>query len=646
VTTQFKERDPDHRRQPSVDRDRPARDRDAWARISASVEVEPDGGDTKTAAPREAVRRATPGKVTGRPSAGRRAREKTLATEPAADRVADAVAASEPVAVPSLRSLLGGLLGAVAQGGGLARETAVLGTELARIVAGTSEVAPAAGDRRFADRTWSENPFYRRLAQFYLAWGGSVSRLVEGLESGGHDWRRVEQARFATGILVSALAPTNALASNPAAIKRMYETGGKSLLRGLHNWIDDARHNGGMPSQVDRGAFQVGRDLAVTSGAVIARDQVAELIQYRPSTPRVHSRPLLIVPPPIGRYYFLDLRPGRSFVEYAVSRGLTVFMLSWRNPSAEHGSWDLNTYSRRIIDAIESVSEIAGSEDVNVIGFCAGGILSTTALNHLAAESRPLVHSMSYSVTLLDFGVPAPIGAFASSGVLELARRNSRRKGVIDARSMGSVFTWMRPDDLVFNYWVNNYLMGEKPPAFDILAWNADGTNLPAALHEQFLDIFANNTLCTPGRLSVLDSPVDLSRIRIATFVTGAVTDHLTPWKGCYQTTQLLGGESTFVLSSAGHIASLVNPPGNPRANYYLGARPGVDPEAWLAGAERHSGSWWEPWGNWVTARAGTQRVSPERLGSRRHRPLEVAPGLYVRDLEPNRTARRRRDRP
>ena len=560
-----------------------------------------------------------------------------------ADRVADSVTASEPVAVPSLRSLLGGLIGVVAQGGGLARETTALGAELGRILLGTSEVAPTAGDRRFADPTWSENPYYRRLAQFYLAWGGSMSRLVDNLESRGQDWHRVELARFATGILVSALAPTNALASNPAALKRIYETGGKSLLRGLRNWIDDARHNGGMPSQVDRGVFQVGRDLAVTPGAVVARDAVAELIQYQPSTPQVHSRPLLIVPPPIGRYYFLDLRPGRSFVEYAVSRGLTVFMLSWRNPQPEQGGWDLDTYSRRIIDAIESVSEIAGSEDINVIGFCAGGILSTTALNHLAAESRPLVHSMSYSVTLLDFGVPAPIGAFSSSAVLDLARRSSRRKGVIDARSMGGVFTWMRPDDLVFNYWVNNYLMGEKPPAFDILAWNADGTNLPAALHGQFLDIFANNNLCTPGRLSVLGSPVDLSTITVPTFVTGAVTDHLTPWKGCYQTTQLLGGESTFVLSSAGHIASLVNPPGNPKATYHLGGRPGVDPEVWLAGADRHTGSWWEPWGDWVTARAGTQRPAPEVLGSRRHRPLEAGPGLYVRDLEPPTTPRRRR---
>jgi polyhydroxyalkanoate synthase subunit PhaC len=532
-----------------------------------------------------------------------------------------------------------------AHSGGLAHEIAVLGAELGRIVRGKSEVAPDAGDRRFADRTWTENPFYRRLAQFYLAWGGSMNRLVDQLESDGHDWRRVEQARFATDILVSALAPTNALASNPAAIKRIYETGGKSLLRGLQNLMEDARHNGGMPSQVDKSAFEVGRDLAVTPGAVVARDQVAELIQYSPSTPRVYSRPLLIVPPPIGRYYFLDLRPGRSFVEYAVSRGLTVFMLSWRNPHAEQGGWDLDTYSRRILDAIESVREIAASEDVNVIGFCAGGILSTTALNHLAVESRPLVHSMSYSVTLLDFGVPAPIGAFSSTALLDLARRNSRRKGVIGARSMGAVFTWMRPDDLVFNYWVNNYLMGEKPPAFDILAWNADGTNLPAALHEQFLDMFSANTLCTPGRLAVLGSPLDLSRIRVPTFVTGAVTDHLTPWKGCYQTTQLLGGESTFVLSSAGHIASLVNPPGNPKASYYLGGRPGADPEAWLTGAEHHTGSWWEPWGDWVTARAGTQHVAPKTLGSKSHRPLEAAPGLYVRDLEPPARARRRRNR-
>ena len=553
-----------------------------------------------------------------------------------AEEAAEAVAGAEPVAIPSAGSLFAGLAQAVGQGRSVARETARLGLEAAWIVGGRSKVAPGAGDRRFADLAWTANPFYRRLAQFYLAWAAGIGRVTDDLETADVDWSTVERARFATSILVSALAPTNAVWSNPAALKRAFDTGGLSLGRGFLNWLEDMRHNGGMPSQADRTAFAVGRDLAITPGSVISRDDVAELLQYRPSTPTVRSRPLLVVPPPIGRFYFLDLRPGRSFVEYSVGRGLQTFMLSWRNPTAEYGAWDMDEYGSRILDAIDSVRDVTGSEDVNVIGFCAGGLISTAVLNHLAERRHPRVHSMSYAVTLLDFSIPAPIGAFSSRAVLDLARSNSRRKGVIGAKEMGSVFTWMRPDDLVFSYWVNNYLMGEKPPAFDILSWNADGTNLPAALHAQFLDIFANNTMCRPGGMTVLGSPNDLSRITVPTFVTGAVNDHLTPWKGCYRTTQLFDGPSTFVQSSAGHIASLVNPPGNPKASYHTGGPPGPDPEAWLASSTRHVGSWWEPWAEWVTERSGAEQAAPNRLGSRRHRPAEAAPGLYVRDQTPS----------
>ena len=261
-----------------------------------------------------------------------------------------------------------------------------------------------------------------------------------------------------------------------------------------------------------------------------------------------------------------------------------------------------------MLHAVDTVREVTGSPDVNLIGFCAGGIIATALLNHLAATGDDRVHSMSYAVTLLDFGLRAPITAFSGRGLIAFAGRRSRRKGIITSRQMGNAFTWMRPDDLVFNYWVNNYLMGEKPPAFDILAWNADGTNLPGALHNQFLDIFRDNLLTRPGELSVLGTPVSLRNITVPTFVTGAVTDHLTPWKGCYRTTQLFSGPSTFVLSYSGHIASLVNPPGNPKAHYWTGGPPGADPEEWLAGAERQQGSWWEAWADWVTARAGERK--------------------------------------
>jgi polyhydroxyalkanoate synthase subunit PhaC len=545
---------------------------------------------------------------------------------------AASAAGAEPVALPSPRGLVRGLVLPLADPRRLAREGARLGRETARILRGTDDIAPSAGDKRFADPTWSGNPAYRRLMQGYLAAGASARRLVDGYEAGGADWRQVEQARFVINAFTSALAPTNTLVGNPAALKRAFETGGRSVVRGLGHMIDDLRHNGGLPTQVDRTAFTVGTDLAVTPGAVVHRDDVMEVIQYSPTTPAVRQRPLVIVPPPIGRYYFLDLRPGRSFVEYAVSQGLQVFIISWRNPRKEQADWDLDTYAGSVVDAIDVARDVTGSPDVNILGFCAGGILATTVLNHLAASGDDRVHSAGYAVTLLDFHNRAPIGAFSAPRLLDAARRNSGRAGVITARQMGAVFTWMRPDDLIFNYVVNQWLMGEDPPVFDILAWNADGTNLPARLHEQFLDIFAGNSLIRAGAMRVLGTPMHLSRITVPTFVTGALTDHLTPWEGCYRSTQLLSGPTTFVLSNAGHIQSLVNPPGNPRASYWTGPEPGPDAHAWREAAERHTGSWWEAWSEWMLQRSGDEVPAPPSAGSPDHPEIEPAPGSFVRD--------------
>jgi polyhydroxyalkanoate synthase len=543
---------------------------------------------------------------------------------------AESLGGGEAVGLPSLGQAGRGLAAALGQGSAIAREATRLGVELTRVASGRSDVTPAQGDRRFADPAWTSNPVFRMVQQSYLASAQAVDRVVDAMDDG-----HLEQARFAANILTSAAAPTNFLLGNPAALKRAFETGGMSLARGARNFVGDVRHNGAMPSMIEPGAFEVGRDLAVTPGAVVARYPVAEVLQYAPDADTVFGRPVLVVPPPIGRFYFLDLRPGRSFVEYATGRGLQTFMLSWRNPTAEQSDWDLDTYAETVSAAIDAVRDITGSPDVNVIGFCAGGIITTTLLNHLAATGDDRVHSMSYAVTLLDFGLPAPITAFSGRGLTAFAGRRSRRKGIITSRQMGSAFTWLRPDDLVFNYWVNNYLMGDKPPAFDILAWNADGTNLPGALHGQFLDIFRDNLLTAPGGLSVLGTPLQLQKITVPTFVTGAVSDHLTPWKGCYQTTQLLGGPATFVLSYSGHIASLVNPPGNPKARYWTGAAPGADPERWLAGAQEQQGSWWEAWSDWITARSGERRPQPQALGSERYPVLAPAPGLYVRDLAP-----------
>jgi polyhydroxyalkanoate synthase len=539
-----------------------------------------------------------------------------------------AVGGAEDAGTLDLGNVLGATWRTLGRGRTLARAGVDLGAGTVRALAGRAP-GPERGDGRFADPTWQEHPGYRRLMQVYLSWCRTLEGLVEKADV---DWRTRERARFALTILTSAASPTNTLLGNPAALKRVLETGGGSLVTGVRQLVSDIRHNGGLPSQVDAGAFRVGDNLALSPGAVVYRDEVCEILQYTPTTPRVRSRPIVMVPPQINKFYFMDLAPKRSFIEYAVSRGLPFFAISWRNPVADQGGWNLDTYAERVVTAFDVAAEITGSDSVNLLGMCAGGITASTVLSHLALRAPDRVNSASFGVTLLDFDVPAMVGMMNSRPLLAVAKARSRRSGVLDGQSLAAVFTWMRPNDLVWNYWVNNYLMGKRPPAFDILAWNADKTNLPSALHAQFLEIFAGNSLVHAGELSVLGTPVDLARITCDTYVTGGLTDHLTPWTGCYRATQLFSGPSTFVLGHSGHIQTMVNPPGNPKAHYFVGPRPGADPEEWRAKAERRQGSWWEHWAEWVLSRSGEERPAPTRLGSRRHKALDPAPGRYVHE--------------
>ena len=552
----------------------------------------------------------------------------TAAPEPIVlEDIADAVEAGELVGGFSPTAAMRSLWTAARRSEGLGRRAASLAAETAKILVGSDGVAPRKGDWRFRDDAWRDNPAYRRLMQTYLA---GCEALEESVEAADIGWRDKERARFAAAILTSAVAPTNALVGNPAAVKRAYETGGLSLLRGTRNFVRDVRSNRGMPSTVNRDALTVGNDLAATPGAVVYRDEVCEVLQYTPSTGTVRSRPVLMVPPQISKYYFMDLSPGRSFVEHAVAHGLPFFVISWRNVTADQRDWGLETYAAAIDRVLDVVRDVAQSDDLNLIALCAGGIITSTVLSHLAATGDPRVHSASFGVTLLDFGVPAPIGMFRMAPLLALARERSARTGFLDAASLSAVFSWMRPNDLVWNYWVNNYLMGNDPPVFDILAWNADSTNLAGRLHADFLEIMQENLLVAKGELEVLGTPVDLEKVTVDTYVTGATTDHLTPWRGCYQTTQLMSGRSRFVLSNAGHIASLVNPPGNPKAHFFAGPEPMGDADEWLARAEQRSGTWWDDWATWVTERSGEEKKAPAKLGSRRHRAADPAPGTYV----------------
>jgi poly[(R)-3-hydroxyalkanoate] polymerase subunit PhaC len=548
------------------------------------------------------------------------------------DRSAEAILGANPFVgfdPPEIVAAASRLFGRALQRPRLvAHQAQELAAELTRIAAGRSQVEPPPAERRFVDPTWHQNPLYHRVMQAYLTFSESLHRSVQ---EAGLDEKNAQRADFAVTMLTAALAPTNFLLGNPAALKRAFETGGASLVRGARHWWDDLRHNGGMPSQVDRRPFRVGENLATSPGSVVHRSELLELIQYAPSTESVRTRPILIVPPQINKYYILDLAPGRSFVEYAVRQGQQVFAISWRNPTPRERNWGLAIYLEAMKDAISVACEIAGVEDVNLMAACAGGITTVLLLGHLAALGLPLVRSVTLLVTVLDTSVPSMMGMFASDRAIDVARRYSAQHGVLSGQDLARVFAWLRPDDLVWNYWVNNYLLGNEPPAFDILSWNNDSTNLPAALHSDFLTLFQENPAVKPGSLEVLGTPIDLSKVKCESYCVGALTDHITPWKACFRTPALLGGRSQFVLSSSGHIQAMVNPPGNPKARYFTGGEPDVDADTWLEHASEHAGSWWDHWLGWLNERDGDTRKAPEALGSSPHPALAPAPGLYVR---------------
>jgi polyhydroxyalkanoate synthase len=513
----------------------------------------------------------------------------------------------------------------------LAAESVRVATGLARVALGASDVAPSPGDRRFTDATWSENPLYRRWAQAYLVWADAVERLASTPRLQA-DWRREWRARSVATKLVDAAAPSNMLLGNPAALKRAFETGGSSLARGCRNALRDLRSNDGMPRQVDPRPFKVGESVAATPGAVIYRDDLFELLEYRPSTARVRSRPLLMVPPQVNKHYFLDLAPGRSLTEYLVGRGIHYFTVVWRNPEPEHGDWGIDDYVAAQLRAMDVVQEVSGSDRLSLLGACAGGLTSALMLGHLAADGgAEAISSATYAISMLDSRYPNPMAAIATERTMRTVADDAARGEVYDSGQVARAFAWMRPNDLVFNYVVNNWLLGDDPPAFDILAWNNDGANLASRFYAEMLDVYAHNRAATPGAMEVLGTPIELDRVGCDNFVVSGMKDHITPWMPGYMTSQLLGGRSEVVVTTTGHIQTMVNPPGKARARYFAGPEPGPDPEDWMASATAHDGSWWPRYAEWLLERSGDDRDAPSKPGSRRHRPIEPAPGRYVR---------------
>ena len=512
----------------------------------------------------------------------------------------------------------------------VAQRAASLAQELASITAGRSAIVPAARDRRFADPAWTRNPVLFRTVQAYLAVGGTVESLLADAEL---DWRDGERMRFVLSNLIDAAAPSNNPLLSPVAWKAAIDTGGLSAVRGIRALVSDLSAQPRVPAMVAPDAFEVGRDLAVTPGAVVARSEICELIQYTPVTATVNRFPLLIVPPMINKFYITDLAPGRSMIEYLVSQGHQVFAISWRNPDVRHRDWGLDTYGTAIVEALDAVRSICRAPKASICALCSGGIAAAMIAAHLSAVGKlDELATLCLGVTVLDQAQAGTAAAMIDERTARLAMAASRAQGYLDGRALAEVFAWLRPNDLIWNYWVNNYLQGQPPAPFDILYWNADTTRLPAAVHRDFIELALSNALTKPDEAIMLGSPVDLSKVDVDSYVVAGIADHLCPWQSCYRSTQLLGGSTRFVLSTSGHIASMVNPPTNPKATFQTAPDNLADPQDWLRSAVKVPGSWWPDYSAWLAERSGGQQQRPRRLGRKGFEPVQPAPGSYVLD--------------
>jgi polyhydroxyalkanoate synthase subunit PhaC len=528
------------------------------------------------------------------------------------------------------------LMRAAEKPGGVAAATLRFWTAMARIgpVAAArwlgSDATPpvsAADDRRFADRTWHDNPAFFAVRQAYLAAGQLTSDL---LAAGAGDAVADSKAELAAGFLLDALAPTNFLLTNPAAIKRAMETGGASLAAGARNFLIDVLRNGGRPRQVDTSSFVIGGNLAATPGKIVFRNELMELIQYAPQTPRVRAVPMLASPPWINKYYIMDLAPGRSFIEWAVQHERTVFAISYRNPDASMRGVTLDDYLiHGPSAALDVIADITGAPKIDITGLCLGGALTGMLAAYLAGTGDDRIGSLTLLNTMLDYSQPGALGAFTDERTVARLEREMAKKGYLDGSSMAGTFDLLRANDLIFSYVVSGWLMGQHPPAFDLLAWNADSTRMPAAMHSFYLRCLYLKNELAKGEMELAGQRLALPEVKNDTYVVGAINDHIVPWPASYQATRLLGGDVRYVLSSGGHIAGIVNPPG-PKAWYEVADGSPADAAGWRDAATRQAGSWWDDWTQWAQGRAGA-RVRPPGMGSQRYPAAGDAPGDYVR---------------
>lgn len=567
--------------------------------------------------------------VPGSGAPGAAARPAAEAAARVVEAAAGALGGGNVVARLSAVRLVGSAVGLVATRPAALTRAAGLAVRLGTVALGADPAGPPPRDARFADPTWRDNPAYRRLMQAYLACTEAAEGLLEDAEADDVDWRELERARFGVGILTSALAPPNVLPGNPEALKRAFETGGASVLRGLRNLADDVLHNGGAPLQVERGKYRVGRDLAATPGAVIARTDLYELVQYTPTTQTVHRIPLVIAPPVVNRHYFVDMMPGASLVEHMVAAGHTVLLPVWRNVRDGQGGHGLDDYAGALVDVLRIAADVAGSRQVNLFASCTAGTVALAAAALLEAEHDDLISSLALGVAMVGYDAPSAVGMIAGEDTIAELRRDAARGAVVQARDIEQGFGLLKPDQLVWSFARSRWLLGEEPLGTEVLAWSSAPTALASGLAADFAAISLHDAFRRPGTLTVRGVPVDLGALKMDAYVVAGKGDHISPWESCYAAVEELGGECRFILGAGGHLPTQVSPPGSPKAAYSTGPATAGGAQEWLRSAERVAGSWWDDYAVWLGERAGERDAAPASPGDGRP-VLGPAPGRYA----------------
>jgi polyhydroxyalkanoate synthase len=487
----------------------------------------------------------------------------------------------------------------------------------------------AGQDRRFASDAWAQNPIAAYSAALYLLNARTLLGMVDAAQT---DAKTQSRLRFAVEQWMAAAAPSNFLVLNAEAQKKAIETQGESIARGMQNLLHDIRQ--GHVSMTDETVFEVGRNVATTEGAVVYENDLFQLIEYKPLTKQVYERPFLVVPPCINKFYILDLQPDNSLVRWLVEQGHRTFVMSWRNPdeSLQGKTWD-DYVGEGPIEALRVVREITGAKQANALGFCVGGTILGTALAVLAARGEKPLASATFLTALLDFRETGVLDVFIDENIVKFREAQMGSGGLMKGQDLATTFSFLRPNDLVWNYVVGNYLKGETPPPFDLLYWNSDSTNLPGPMYTWYIrNMYLENNLVKPNKLTVCGEKVDLRKIDIPVYIYGSREDHIVPIGGAYASTQVLPGKKRFVMGASGHIAGVINPPAKKKRSYWTNDKLPKTQAEWLAGAKEHAGSWWPDWAAWLKAHAGKQVAAPKHYGKgTKYKAIEPAPGRYVK---------------